>query len=793
MPDGPGGAGAPGLWLRRQREAARVTQEELAERAGLSVRAISDLERGTRRPHPRSVRLVVGALGLPETAAGELIARYRASQDGGSGLVRRLGPGDSVGSRLASPDAGWGQAGSGPAPRQLPTAVAQFAGRTAELATLDRWLEQPAGDRAGGGVVISAIGGMAGVGKTALALRWAHQVAGRFPDGQLYVNLQGYGPSGQPVAAAEVVRRFLGALGVAPEHIPADSDEQVGLYRSLLASRRMLIVADNARDAAQVRPLLPGAPGCLVLVTTRSPLTGLAAADGACVLTLDVPTETEAAELLSARIGADRAAAEPEAVADLVRLCARLPLALAIVAARAAASGWPLAALAAELADARGRLGALTVNDAAADVQAVFSWSYSQLSAEAARTFRLLGIHPGPDISGRAAASLAGLPPRQARTALRELAGVCLITERAPGRHALHDLLRAYAADQARACETSVERRAAARRMLDYYLHTAATAAQALDPAQDILPLGPPQHGVTPERIADGPQAQAWFGAEHKVLLAVIGQAVAAGFSEHARQLPWTLVTFLDRGGHWHDLVISHLTALACAERLGDLAGQARTHRNLGRAQLQLGQTGQARAHLTQAADLSRSLGDRAAEARAHLSLSVVFERELQFPESLASSLCALDLSKTAGDPALQAKACNNVGYDHAMLGDPRRGLAYCRRALELHRQAGDPSLEASTWDSLGYIYRHLDDYGQAATSYQRAISLFREAGARYQTAQPLSHLGDAHPAAGDNHAARETWQQALDILDELAHPEAMPVRNKLQSAAIATARGNAT
>jgi len=710
-------------------------------------------------------------LGLSETAAAELIARYRGSQDGGS--------------CLASPDAGWGQAVGGPPPRQLPPAVAQFAGRTAELAILDRWLERPAGDRAGGGVVISAIGGMAGVGKTALALRWAHQVAGRFPDGQLYVNLQGYGPSGQLVAAAEVVRRFLGALGVAPERIPADSDEQVGLYRSLLASRRMLIVADNARDAAQVRPLLPGTPGCLVLVTTRSPLTGLAAADGACVLTLDVPTETEAAELLSARIGAGRVAAEPEAVADLVRLCARLPLALAIVAARAAASGWPLAALAAELADARGRLGALTIGDAAADVQAVFSWSYSQLSAEAARTFRLLGIHPGPDISGRAAASLAGLPARQTRAALRELAGVNLITERAPGRHTLHDLLRTYAADQARACETSVERRAAARRMLDHYLHTAATAARALDPAQDIGPLRPSQRGVTPERITDSHQAQAWFDAERKVLLAVARHAAAAGFSEHARQLPWTMVTFLDRGGHWHDLVASQYAALACAERLGDLAGQARTHRNLGAARLQLGQTARARAHLTRAAGLSRGLGDRAAEARAHLNLSVVFERELQFPESLASSLCALELAKTAGNSALEAIACNNVGYDRAMLGDPGQGLAYCRRALELHRQAGGPpSREASTWDSLGYIYHHLGDYGQAATSYQRAISLFREAGARYRTAQSLSHLGDAHHAEGDNHAARETWQQALDILDELIHPEAIPLRNKLHSTA---------
>jgi tetratricopeptide (TPR) repeat protein len=273
---------------------------------------------------------------------------------------------------------------------------------------------------------------------------------------------------------------------------------------------------------------------------------------------------------------------------------------------------------------------------------------------------------------------------------------------RLPGRYALHDLLRDYAADRARAAETSAEGAAALRRILDHYLHTAAAAAaRALDPVPDLPDLGPPQHGVTPECITDRHQAQAWFGAERKALLAVIGLATGHGFVDHARQLPWTLVTFQDRGGHWDELAASHRAALACAERLGDVAGQARTHRNLGRAQLQLGQTGQARAHLTHAASLSRSLGDRAAEARALLGLSVVFERGLQIQASLASSLQALELARAAGDPALQAKACNNVGYDHAILGDTRQGLTYCRLALDLYRQDGNPAQEANTWDSL--------------------------------------------------------------------------------------------
>lgn len=359
------------------------------------MRTISYLENGrTRRPNRRTVLLLAQALHPDDPAAGPLTQAARPWL----GIpAQPPGAGSAVRTRPAHPGAGRDQAAGEPAivPRQLPAALPQFAGRTAELGTLDRRLEQASGDGADAAVVISAIGGMPGVGKTALALRWAHRVAGRFPDGQLYVNLRGYDPSGQPVGAAEVVRRFLGALGVAPERIPADDDGRAGLYRSLLAGRRMLIVADNATDAAQVRPLLPGAPGCLVLVTTRGPLAGLAAADGARVLALDVPTKTEAAELLSARLGGGRVAAEPQAVAALVELCARLPLALAVVAARAAASGWSLAELAAELASVKGRLGALSAGDDAADVRCVFSWSCAQLSPAADRLFPLLGVHPG--------------------------------------------------------------------------------------------------------------------------------------------------------------------------------------------------------------------------------------------------------------------------------------------------------------------------------------------------------------------------------------------------------------
>jgi DNA-binding SARP family transcriptional activator len=349
-----------------------------------------------------------------------------------SGLTPGVPPATLIASDGAL--AGAGAAGSGLAsmpPRQLPPISRYFAGRTAELNALDALLDQVAPD--GGAVVISAIGGTAGVGKTALALHWAHRVAARFPDGQLYVNLRGFDPSGTPVPPADAIRGFLDALQVPPAAIPADPQAQAGLYRSLLATRRFLIVLDNARHAQQVRPLVPGAPGCLVVVTSRSRLTGLVASEGAYALTLDLLTEAEASELLAQRLGGRRLADEPEARSELIRLCARLPLALSITTARAAMDpDLSLAAVAAELREAR--LDALTTGEVAMDVRAVLSWSCQNLSGPGAQMFRLLAVHPGPDIGAAAAASLAGLPLPQARTVLAELTGAHLIEETAPGR-----------------------------------------------------------------------------------------------------------------------------------------------------------------------------------------------------------------------------------------------------------------------------------------------------------------------------------------------------------------------
>ena len=466
---------------------------------------------------------------------------------------------------LAAPEPAAAAGGSAPVvPRELPGALRHFTGREHELQALTSLLDRL--DDKAGTVVISAIGGTAGIGKTALAVQWAHQVADRFPDGHLYVNLRGFHPSGNPMPPTEAVRRLLDALGVPAARIPAGIEAQAGLYRSLLSGKRMLVVLDNAREAEQVRPLLPGSPGCLVLVTSRSQLAGLVAAEGAHTLTLDLLPQAEARELLARRLGRARVGAEPRGAAELIGLCAGLPLALAIAAASASARpGLRLAALAEELRDVQGRLDALETGDPAVSARAIFSWSLSDLPAQAVRMFKLLGLHPGPDITIPAAASLAGIAPPQVRKALRELAGAYLVNEHVPARYAMHDLLRAYAAEQAHAFDSEADRKAAIRRILDHYLHTARAADRLLQPGRSPIALNPPQPGTAPEEFSGHTQAMAWFLAEQQVLLGAAELAHAAGCTTHAWKLPWTLSAFLDFRGDWQQMATVHHMALAAA------------------------------------------------------------------------------------------------------------------------------------------------------------------------------------------------------------------------------------
>ena len=668
-----------------------------------------------------------------------------------------------------------------PVPRQLPAAPRHFAGRAREMQALSRLLGPPGGDPHGV-AVIAAIGGTAGIGKTALAVHWAHQVAERFPDGQLYINLRGFDPSGKPVNRGDAIRRLLDALQVPAHQVPSDADAQQDLYRSEAARRRMLIVLDNAADVDQVRPLLPGGPGCLILVTSRRQLAGLVAVEGAHPVTLDLLSPAEASELLAQRLGPERLAAEPGVATELTDLCSRLPLALSIVAARAAMQpGLPLGALAGQLRDASERLDALDAGDVS-NVRAVFSWSYRGLGTPAARMFRLLSLHPGPDITAAAAASLAGVQPGQAREVLGELTRASLVAQHMPGRFACHDLLRAYAAERAAAEESEPARRAAIQRMLDHYVLTANAAVLLLDPHLDRITLAPPESTVRPEEMAGYEQAMAWFEAERHVLLAVLGRAVSAGFDTHAWQIPLTMATFLDRRGYPHDYAAAQRIALAAACRLADRAAQAQAHRNLGNVSIRLGAHEEARSHYGQALELYRQLGDQAGEGRAQICLGLICVEQGQYRESLSHSEQALALYRSVSFGPGQARALNNIAWCYAQLGDYEQAIARCEQAIALAQEAGDQHGQAITWDSLGYAHHHLGHYSEAIACYQRSLSILEAEGDRFRQTNILTHIGDTHHADGQWRAATQAWQQALGILDDLHHPDADRIRAKLQA-----------
>ncbi|HEX4789329.1 MAG TPA: BTAD domain-containing putative transcriptional regulator [Actinospica sp.] len=666
-------------------------------------------------------------------------------------------------------------------PRQLPTAPGHFVGREGDLKALAESVARAA-DGTGtssGTVTIAVVHGTAGIGKTTLVLHCAHQAADRFPDGQLYVNLRGFDPVGQPMPPAEAVRGFIDAFGVPVSQIPTSGDAQVALYRSLLADKRVLVVLDNAGDVDQVRPLLPGNPTCLVLVTSRNALPGLVAAEGAQSVPLDVLTAAEARDLLGARLRAEQIAADSAALTELVDLCAGLPLALGIVAARAATHArLPLTALAAELRDAHRRLDALDIGDQTTDVRAAMSWSYRGLGREAARLFRLLTVQAGPDISLPAAASLAAVPPDAANRALTELTRASLLTEHVPGRFSLHDLLRAYAAEQVIG---ETERREAVHRVLDHYLRTGEKAAMLLNPTRDTVVLPPAQPGVTPECFDSGTHVMEWFETEYHVLLAAIEQAAATGFDVHGWQLPRVMHRFFDRRGHWHDWVASYLIGLTCAERLGDRDAQVYVHRGLGTAYVALNSLEDAYAHYLRSLELSRQLGDPVGQANAHRSLSLASELQHRDAQAHEHSRQALELFTAAGHVPGRAHALNDLGWSYAHLGDFEAAVDHCRQGLELLSDLGDEDGQAATYDSLAYAHHRLGRTDEAAECYQQALIIYRRLGDRYRQARTLTSMGRLAKDVGDVHAAREQLRRALAILDEIGHPEAKDIRAELR------------
>lgn len=676
-----------------------------------------------------------------------------------------------------------------PVPAQLPHSVAGFSGRRAEMDWLNALLPGGA-DETGRTVVIAALAGTAGVGKTALAVHWAHQIRDRFPDGQLYVNLRGFDPAGAAMEPTNAIRAFLDAFDVPPDRIPVDLDAQAALYRTMLAGRRVVIVLDNARDAAQVRPLLPGTPTCLVLVTSRNRLLSLAAADGARLLEIDLLPADQARVLLVDRLGEGRVTAEPAAADAIIGACAGLPLALSIVSAHASAnSRLSLEDLADELRQSHGGLSELNVGDMHTDLRDVFSWSYHALSSQTQRVFRLLGLHAGLDIGVSAAASLAGIPSAQARALLTELTSTHLLTDRSRARFAFHDLLRAYARELSDEHDSAEDRRAAVHRLLDHYLCTAYLARVLLRPTRDdAIGLDPPGPLVTTEELGDHRAALAWFSREHQVLLTALRQAVAEGFDVHAWQLAWAVAPFFERSGHWHDAAAAEQLGLDAANRLGDAHAQALCHRCLADyAYGPLRRYAEARDQLAQALEVYEELGDHNGQAQTHLSLALVLDRENRYEAALDEAEQALGLFQMAGHRAGQARALNALGWFHVQLGRHQGGLTSCQQALDLQKELGDQFGQADTLDSIATAYKGLGNYPEAVAHYQQAVLLYREFGHRHSEADTLACLGDLHRAYGNSVAARDAWHEALAILNELDHPEAARVRDKLEQLASAS------
>lgn len=634
----------------------------------------------------------------------------------------------------------WAAARDAPAartPRELPDTVVHFVGRAEELSLLDAHLLETSR--------IVVISGAPGIGKTTLALYWAHTAAPHFPDGQVYVDLRGFDAEA-PAAPADVLRRLLESLGVRNDKIPADPDSRAALYRTIAAGQRVLIVFDNARDADQVWPLLPGNQSCAVLITSRGTLTGLVAGNHAVHHRLDLLDDTAARDLVT-RLAGDR----PD-VADLVEFCGGLPFALSVAAARAATR--PDLPLVADLD------GLATDDSARTNLRSVLTWSYRTLSPEAQLLLRLLGHHPGPDIGTAALHAMAG----DAARSLTELIGLNLVSSNRSGRFHLHSLTRRYAVEQ------PGEHLAHLEKVLDHYLTTGHDAALSLNPVRP--PLFDARTALTGQS-----EAWTWFSAEHQVLIEAVAWAAEHGFDRHAWQIAWSLADFLDRNGLWHQMVDTNLVALAAAQRLADVGGQARTHGALSRTYLRLAAYDDALAHARSVLDLFVTAGDVNGQANAHRSIAQVLEHQGNLADALAHAQSALELFTS---PVGQAHALNQVGWYHTKLGQHENALTCCRKAIDMHRDHGDRHGEAAAHDSLGHALHGLGRHHDAVAAYRVAAGLFRQANDRYKEADTLGRLGDALHAAGEVDEATTTWARGADVLTEIGHAEADAMRARI-------------
>jgi tetratricopeptide (TPR) repeat protein/transcriptional regulator with XRE-family HTH domain len=732
-----------GQLVREKRQRLGLSQAEVADRAGLGERGLRNIEAGRiTKPRPATVRLLADAFGL----TGEERDRFCAA-----GLSDAAVPVDP------EPPAG------ASVPAQLPKALAGFTGRAGDLARLASILQ-----RDGGSMLTVAITGTAGVGKTTLAIHWAHQVKDRYPAGQLYVNLRGFDPDQGVVSPDDALAGFLTALGTAAADLPAERAERAALFRSQVAGRRLLLVLDNARDAEHVRPLLPGDAGCLVVVTSRNQLTSLVAVEGAHPVPLTVLGDDEARSLLAVRVGATRVGAEPAAVAEIIARCAQLPLALSVVAARAAIQpDTPLAGLAAELREADRALDALDGGDAITNVRAVFSWSYRALTPAAGRMFRLLGLHPGSDVDTYAAAAMADTSLAGARLALGELVQANLVREQRPGRYAFHDLLRAYAAGQAGRDEAD----AALGRLLDHYLYTATVAINVIFPTDaQAEPKVPEFSGPVPD-LSDADRAGRWLDSEVAGLIAAAGLAAARDWPEHAIAFGRTLNRYVDGLGRHTDAMVLQGYALDAARRVGTGVDIGRISRYLGHAYFRRQQWEQAEAYFEQAQIAFGEIGDDFGTAHTYCDRAAVAMYTGDGQRAVAGFERALEIFRVGGNRFTIGLASMNAAEAYDMVGDYPRAVTLLEDAIAACHEAEEPQVEVAARDILGGVYRRLGRYDESISEFTTALDLLHHGIAadllinslRNNLARVLLTIGRVQEAAGHTSLALADARQVGD------------------------------
>jgi tetratricopeptide (TPR) repeat protein/transcriptional regulator with XRE-family HTH domain len=768
--------------LRKLRTGAGMTQDELAEASGVSLRSVSDLERGrVAVPQRDTIRLLADALHLIGPARSEFEAVARGGEAPG-------GPG-----------------GVAAATRTLPRDITSFTGRQQEL----RELADAAVEAGGPGVVsIHAIGGMAGVGKTAFAVHAAHQLAERFPGGQIFLPLHGHTPGQQPVDPADALASLLLAAGVAPARIPPSIEARMALWRDRLAGQQLLLVLDDAVGSEQVLPLLPGSSGSLVLITSRRHLSAL---EDATAVSLDTLPPEEAAGLLVRLAGRPGLGTGDPGVREITRLCGYLPLAIGMVARQLRHHpAWSAVGRAAELAAERDRLELITTENLS--VAAAFDLSYADLTGDLQLLFRRLGLHPGTEVDGYAAAALHDADLAAARRGLDALYDQYLLAEVAPGRYRMHDLIREHARALAGRLDPDRDRDGATTRLLDYYSSAAARADVFI--SRQIRPGGPAPataDGAVPAAapvLADGAQALAWARAERASLLACLDLAIGAGLHARVTALAAGLAGLLRHDGPWAEAIARHTAAIQAARHLGDRLGEANALSDLGNVRQLTGDNSAAAQAIEQALGMYRELGDRLGEANALSTLGVVWRLMGDFHASAQVEEKALSLYRDLGDRRGQADALRTLGavrlatddfpaaaqaleqvlglYRH--LGD-QQGLAHALRnlgevrlatsdyaaaaraleqALDIYRDLGDRQGRGTALRALGAVRRLTGDFPAAVRAQEEAISLFREVGSRLGQANALNEFGTVRRLTGDLPAAVQALEQALGLYRDM-------------------------